>query len=302
MFHHVLVGVDGGPGGRDAIALARRLAAPGARLTLGHVWSSTKGLISAATGAEHPSVAAEVLLSQVRLDEELDCAIAHHGAASMGAGLHELAAATQADLLVVGSSAISGEAGSATVAEDVRAALHGAGCALAVAPAGYAGLVWPIGKVGVAYTATPVGDTTLRCARTLAADFGATVHGLTVVPLLPSAWMGGPIASVAVLEDITGTSLRRARQALEALGVVPHAVSGPPATEILRFSEHVDLLVLGSRGYGPVRRLLFGSTSTQVLAGAARCPVLVVALTRSTTDAADPAGPATGARERITSS
>jgi hypothetical protein len=35
------------------------------------------------------------------------------------------------------------------------------------------------------------------------------------------------------------------------------------------------LLVLGSRGYGPVRRVLLGSVSGELVRGAA-CPVLVV--------------------------
>jgi hypothetical protein len=37
MFDNVLVGVDGRQGGRDAIALARRLCAPEARIALAHV-------------------------------------------------------------------------------------------------------------------------------------------------------------------------------------------------------------------------------------------------------------------------
>ncbi|MDE3069887.1 MAG: universal stress protein, partial [Acidobacteriota bacterium] len=39
MFKNVLVGVDGRQGGRDAVALAARLADAGAKLTLAHVYS-----------------------------------------------------------------------------------------------------------------------------------------------------------------------------------------------------------------------------------------------------------------------
>jgi hypothetical protein len=38
MFTKVLVGVDGQQSGRDAIALATRLAAPGAAITLVHIY------------------------------------------------------------------------------------------------------------------------------------------------------------------------------------------------------------------------------------------------------------------------
>ena len=37
MFKNVLVGVDGRPNGRDAIALASQLADPDGKLTLAHV-------------------------------------------------------------------------------------------------------------------------------------------------------------------------------------------------------------------------------------------------------------------------
>jgi nucleotide-binding universal stress UspA family protein len=39
MFKNVIVGVDGRPGGRDAIALASRLTDPDGKLTLAHVHS-----------------------------------------------------------------------------------------------------------------------------------------------------------------------------------------------------------------------------------------------------------------------
>jgi nucleotide-binding universal stress UspA family protein len=53
------------------------------------------------------------------------------------------------------------------------------------------------------------------------------------------------------------------------------AVAGRPATQLRRRSAALDLLVVGTRGHGPVRRLLLGSTSTR-LVREAHCPVLVV--------------------------
>jgi nucleotide-binding universal stress UspA family protein len=50
---------------------------------------------------------------------------------------------------------------------------------------------------------------------------------------------------------------------------------GDPAEELATMAEQLDLLVLGSRAYGPAGRLLSGSTSTQ-LARRAPCPLLVV--------------------------
>jgi nucleotide-binding universal stress UspA family protein len=48
-----------------------------------------------------------------------------------------------------------------------------------------------------------------------------------------------------------------------------------PADVLLRISEHVDLLVCGSRGYGPLRSVLLGGVSRR-LVDEAQCPVLVL--------------------------
>jgi nucleotide-binding universal stress UspA family protein len=65
----------------------------------------------------------------------------------------------------------------------------------------------------------------------------------------------------------------------EALGVVgePHLLNNPPVDAILDLCEELepDLLVVGGRGLGPLRRLLVGSVCEGV-AHHARCPVLVV--------------------------
>lgn len=56
-----------------------------------------------------------------------------------------------------------------------------------------------------------------------------------------------------------------------------HARVGRPDEEILRLAERlgVGLIVVGSRGLGPIRRALIGSVSASVVRHA-HCPVLVV--------------------------
>ena len=61
----------------------------------------------------------------------------------------------------------------------------------------------------------------------------------------------------------------------ELAGVEGEAVLGIAGEELAAFGARVDLLILGSRGYGPVRRLMLGSTSEH-LASNARCPLLVL--------------------------
>jgi nucleotide-binding universal stress UspA family protein len=90
--------------------------------------------------------------------------------------------------------------------------------------------------------------------------------------------------------DWIGGLVQDARDRIAALGdVEPHAVYGQPAEELAMYSASLDLLVVGSRGYGPIGRLIHGSTSQQ-LAHSARCPLLVLtraARATETPEAAD---------------
>jgi nucleotide-binding universal stress UspA family protein len=83
------------------------------------------------------------------------------------------------------------------------------------------------------------------------------------------------VRSVARVE--ADHSEREAAQAeVDALaGVEGHVALGLAGEELAAFGSQVDLLVVGSRGYGPIRRLIFGSTSGH-LAGNARCPLVVL--------------------------
>jgi nucleotide-binding universal stress UspA family protein len=52
-------------------------------------------------------------------------------------------------------------------------------------------------------------------------------------------------------------------------------LSGQVAEQLLeQASSSLDVMVVGSRAYGPLRRVLLGSTSNALMASA-RCPVIV---------------------------
>jgi nucleotide-binding universal stress UspA family protein len=51
--------------------------------------------------------------------------------------------------------------------------------------------------------------------------------------------------------------------------------AGYPPDELTRASGRLDLLILGSRSYGPIRRVLLGGTSVRVMRSSA-CPVVIV--------------------------
>ena len=70
----------------------------------------------------------------------------------------------------------------------------------------------------------------------------------------------------------TEAAIERERERLgEIEGVVGDVVYGDASEELARFAAEVDLLIVGSRGYGPLGRLINGSTSTY-LAGTVRAP------------------------------
>lgn len=64
---------------------------------------------------------------------------------------------------------------------------------------------------------------------------------------------------------------------LGGIRVKPLVKVGPPARRIVQTAgeESVDLIVMASRGYGPMRQVLLGSTTERVL-HRTRIPVLVV--------------------------
>jgi nucleotide-binding universal stress UspA family protein len=280
MFKQVVVGVDGDEGGRDAIALAKHLLAHDGELTFAYVYPGNAYVYRGASAAydagerEH----ARELLEEVRGEAGVEAHLRWRGSRSVGRGLHELCEVIEADLLVVGSSR-RGLLGRVLMEDDTRAALNGAPCAIAIAPAGYSEQPVAMREIGVGYDASPESEHAVAMARRIAAECGAKLSAFEAVSLPTYTFVGGPAPIGDTLEQLVDD----ARARIAALGgVEPHAVYGWPVEELGVYSASLDLLIVGSRGYGPVGRLIHGSTSLQ-LAGAARCPLLV--LTRAAREA-----------------
>jgi nucleotide-binding universal stress UspA family protein len=111
---------------------------------------------------------------------------------------------------------------------------------------------------------------------------------LTVVvarPTLSARWSGdarlAPPLDTATAEDMEAVAeetLAKVEQQRGKPTTAPTSIellNGPPAEIIEEFLRPSDLLVIGSRGIGGVRRLLLGSVSS-ALVQAAPCPVVVV--------------------------
>lgn len=279
MFRNVLIGVDGRQGGRDAMALATRLAASGATLTLAHVETAPVGVVT-----RMDRTRSDQLLSREREAAGLDAQSLNAEnlvcfALTVGGGLHELAEDHGADLLVVGSTH-RGLVGRLALGDDCAGALNGAPCAVAVATRGLAGTGTPVAdpaarfrSVGVGLDFSPESQHALAVARDIARRHGARLKVIHVVSLpevsderpLPADWP-------REIDEL----IERSTERLTALGGVDTAVSyGGPGEELAQFSGGVDLTVVGSRGFGPLERLFHGSVS-HYLVQHARSPVLVL--------------------------
>jgi nucleotide-binding universal stress UspA family protein len=267
MFKNVLVGVDGKPNGRDA--LASRLADPAGRLTLAHVH------IGPGFEAEEPETSKELLEGE-RAGHDLNAELVSICSESPGRGLHQQAEKQNADLLVVGSCS-HGAFGRAMLGDDTRGALNGAPCAVAIASRGYAEHQNAIANIGVGYDESPESETALATARMLATATGAAVHALEVVSIPTYAY--GALMPPTI-GDTIDVMLQEATNRMKALPDVDgQAVYGLTGEELAAFSEKVDVLIVGSRGYGPVKRLVLGSTS-DYLQRHARSSLLVLPRSR----------------------
>jgi nucleotide-binding universal stress UspA family protein len=273
MFKNVIVGVDGHEGGRDAIALAKNLFSDRAELTLAYVYY---GDAHVWRGSSPPYDAAEKdraheLLEKARADACVEATLRAHGSSSVGRGLHELAEKTGADLLVIGSSR-RGLVGRVMIGDDTRAALNGAPCSVAIAPAGYAQRQAMVREIGVGYDGSPESAHALAVAKRLANAHKSKVSAFEAVFFPARLYAAPAFPDQEALDQIVDESRGRVAQ-LE--GVEPHAAYGQPAEELTLYSASLDLLVIGSRSYGPIGRLVHGSTA-QHLARTARCPLLVL--------------------------
>jgi nucleotide-binding universal stress UspA family protein len=282
VFTNVLVGVDNREGGHDAIALSKQFLVGAGELTLAHVYAGEPYVyrgVSAQYEAGERQRHLELLAAALK-DAGVRARLCWREASSAGRGLHAMCEEIDADLLVVGSSR-RGALRRILFGDDARAALDGAPCAVAVAPAGYSQEPASLSQIGVGYDGSAESRHALEVARGLAAEHGSKVSVFEALEIPRHGLVPPIVREQASTDDL----LKAARDRIASLGnVEPYAASGEPARELARFSATVDLLVIGLRSYAPAQMLLHESTPGR-LARTALCPLLVVA--RSAPDGLD---------------
>ena len=277
----IVVGIDDSAGAEDALAFARRLAdATGARLQLA----------SAYPYEEWPSRVASHEFGAFLRDGAQ--AVLDRRAASLGTvpthtiadpsparALHRLAERIGAALIVVGSTH-RGAIGRVLPGSTGERLMHGSPCPVAIAPRGYAA-EGPIGVVGVGYDASDESEAALRAACRVARTFNA--H-LRVIRVFDATRVGTPaLMTFPGYEAFNQDHEQNQRERLEhAVAALPSDVSaeamflsGRPGSELATQSQDVDLMIVGSRGYGPMAAVMLGGT-THTLVRDAACPVVVL--------------------------
>jgi nucleotide-binding universal stress UspA family protein len=268
---NVIVGFDGTPESRDALVLGKALAAV----------DDAQLHVAFAQWDDNPATERErfdKVLSEVRRELGTQPYVSHPlRATSAGRALYELAEDLEAELIAVGSTH-RGAVGRILVGSVGEMLLQGAPCAVAVAPRGYAGREhFGIGLIGIAYDGTPEAHLALMAGAKLASRLDCSVRLIAAVPHVQAgSRITGTVSGYRqVLEEDLMGRLEAARSELPA-GVQSEVVveHGDPAKVIAAHGVELDLLVIGSRGYGPVRSVLLGGVSGDVMK-LSPCPVLV---------------------------
>lgn len=138
---------------------------------------------------------------------------------------------------------------------------------------GHADIGNPIMEIGVAYNGSEESRSAIVVARALAHELGAALTAFEALPLpisdlSPDVWNS--------LEEVIRDRRKAACERIaEETGLRPSAACGDTVDELAMFSGIVDLLVIGSRNYGPSERLVHGSTTHRLLRYA-RSPLLIL--------------------------
>jgi len=269
----VIVGFDGSAPAIDALHLGADLCEElHADLVVVAVFESLPGELRGATPEEdRDRYFSDTLAKAEGFFPEMEFERRMIDDGSPRASLIELAEEIEADLLVIGSThlgavarAVTGTAGGPL--------FNDAPCGVVVAPKGWSRRKGhQFAQIGVGYDGTGEAQVALQHASHLAKDLGADLRLIAVAPYVDprlSAVVEEPSEWLLKLRD----GVKLVEGGLEARPVLRQ---GRPATELAQQGVDLDLLVVGSRRRGQIRRTVLGSVSSE-LVRTSPCPVLVV--------------------------
>jgi len=188
-------------------------------------------------------------------------------AVSAARGLALTATVLGAGLVVVGSAA-GGRPGQLHPGATAARLLNGSPSAVAIVPAGWDGRA--LATIAAGFGDGAEARAAVRDAHALAVRAGGRLRVLAAVR--PRAW------SHADADELRARAEEAAAAAVPASTGVPVDVDvsiAEPADVLVAVSGELDLLVCGTRGYGPRPATLLGGVTRRLVAEA-RCPVAVL--------------------------
>ncbi len=271
----ILVGFDGRDQSRDALLLADNLAREeGAELIVAAVFSVDPLPFPSLELFEDQEQWFGELFAKARGQLGHDFETRKLAWNSPARALNDLAEEEAVDLIVVGS-AHRGTVGRVLAGSVGEALLHGAPCAVAVAPRGFADRDHAgIGLVGVGYDGTEEAKLALEEGLHWARAHDCGLRLITVISTVAPSPLRAPYMQTLRdhFRELQEEAMAGLGKEIEAEAVLEE---GDPAAVLATHGVELDLLVIGSRGYGPLRRTLLGGVSEEVIR-TAPCPVLVV--------------------------
>ena len=278
MYSKIVVGHNHQAGGDDALALAKVIAeATGARLVLAGV--IPVGMMPAEAEVvwreEEHTYGERIRSAAETADGEARVFHSH----SVARGISDLAEEIGADLIVVGSSR-RGKVGRVLAGHTALQVLHGARCSVAVAPIDYADAPHGLDSIVVGVDGAPEAHAAVVAAVELAEAAHAQATLVSVVqPPQPVFGKGGGAMGIGELKAALHEQLEKElRHAASRFGPdarpATEVIEGDPAEALRDAAKGKSLLMIGSRGHGPLGRVLLGSTDADLLRSAST-PILV---------------------------
>lgn len=271
-YETVIVGVDpGGAEHRDAIAfgavLARVASVP---LLLVSVYEPRSELTRQAHTCERGLDAA--IYGSGAVLAGLDVHRLATPSASAAEAMHMLADQRNALAVVIGSSPRANW-GQVALGEVGQRLVHGGRSPVVVVPRGYASRAEDLDPIGVGYAGTPESEDALRFGAMIATKAGASLQVITAFE--PTDYAHAMSGGTADGRKRAEHDLSHAVASIHDTAAIGRLIDADPADALTRESGSLGLLILGSRSYGPLRAVLVGRVSGQLLLHAV-CPVMVV--------------------------